>query len=62
MLRSSEGKLVNLDVRKVVSVSCLGAWDGGDWAVVGFANTQQSKRQLGVGRDAAEDVTRTKLL
>jgi hypothetical protein len=56
MMRSIEGNLVNLDVRKVVGVSCFGAWDGRKWAVVGFADTQQSESQLVVGRNAVENV------
>lgn len=51
-----EGDVVGLDVGEVVGVGCAGAWDGGEGAVVGFADTEESESQLVVGRNAAEDV------
>jgi hypothetical protein len=56
MLRRRHGNFVYLDTREVVGVCCFRAWDGWKWAVVGFANTQQSESQLAVSGNAAKDV------
>jgi hypothetical protein len=51
-----EGDVVDLDVGEVVGGGWAGAWDGGEGAVVGFADAKESESQLVVGRNAAEDV------